>query len=258
MKQAEQHFAITGAGSGIGRAIAIRLAAEGARLSLFGRRSTPLEETMELALEDGASQVMWRGCDVSDRSVIEAAFHQSVDELGQFRGVIANAGIGGPNEDGPKDRFDTLTNVNLKGAYYTLRAAEKRFFPGPQTRHMVVISSCLARFGVSGYTGYCASKAGLLGLVRAMALEQASKNIRVNAICPGWVNTDMAHEGIAKMAEAMNKTHEEAIAIALKAVPLRRMNEPEDIAGMLSWLVSDDANGVTGQGLDINAGSWMG
>ena len=258
MTQAEQHFAITGAGTGIGQAIALRLASDGARLSLFGRRLSPLEETMSQALEAGASQVNCLTCDVSDRKAVEDAFGESVDRLGLFRGVIANAGIGGSNADGQGDRFDRLIDINLKGAYYTLRAAEKRFFPGPQTRHMVVISSCLARFGVAGYTGYCASKAGLLGLVRAMALEQARQNIRVNAICPGWVNTKMAHDGIAAMADAMNKTYEEALTIALKAVPLGRMNEPEEIAGMISWLVSDDAKGVTGQGLDINGGSWMG
>ena len=149
MKQAEQHFAITGAGSGIGRAIAIRLASEGARLSLFGRRTEALEETKELALAQGAAQIHWVGCDVSDRNSVEEAFQDSVEALGLFRGVVANAGVGGPNEDGPTDRFDTIVDINLKGAYYTLRAAEKCFFPGPQTRHMVVISSCLARFGRS-------------------------------------------------------------------------------------------------------------
>ena len=122
---------------------------------------------------------------------------------------------------------------------------------------MVVISSCLARFGVPGYTGYCASKAGLLGLVRALALELASEQIQVNAICPGWVETDMAREGLQMMANELQMSYDEAYSQAMSAVPLGFMNQPQDIAGMVSWLISTDARGVTGQSLDINAGSWM-
>ena len=123
---------------------------------------------------------------------------------------------------------------------------------------MIVTSSCLARFGVPGYTAYCASKAGLLGMVRAFALELAKQNTQVNALCPGWVDTDMAWEGLEGMAKGMKISVEQAHEIAMKSVPLGRMSKPRESAGTVSWLLSEDGVGVTGQGIDINAGSWMG
>jgi NAD(P)-dependent dehydrogenase (short-subunit alcohol dehydrogenase family) len=120
-----------------------------------------------------------------------------------------------------------------------------------------VVSSILARIGVPGYSGYCASKAGLLGLVRAMSAELAASEVQVNAVCPGWVNTSMANEGIEGMAAGMNMSVEEARALAMSAVPMGRMSEPEDIAGFVAWLISEDARGVTGQALDMNGGAFM-
>jgi ketoreductase len=138
-----------------------------------------------------------------------------------------------------------------------LRAAQRHVAPGPAARHLVVISSILARIGVPGYAGYCASKAGLLGLVRSLAVELAPQNVQVNAVCPGWVNTEMAHAGLSDMASAMNVSVDEARRIAMQAVPMGRMSEPEDVAGLVAWLISNDARGVTGQALDINGGAFM-
>jgi NAD(P)-dependent dehydrogenase (short-subunit alcohol dehydrogenase family) len=172
--------------------------------------------------------------------------------------LVANAGIGGPNEPGPKDRFEDLVATNLSGTYACLRAAQRHLAAGPDARHLVVIASVLARIGVGGYTGYCASKAGLLGLVRALAVELAPHNVQVNAVCPGWVDTEMAREGLRGMASAMGASLDEAKRTAMSAVPLGRMSRPEDVAGMVAWLVSPDARGVTGQGLDMNGGAFMG
>ena len=108
-----------------------------------------------------------------------------------------------------------------------------------------------------GYTGYCASKAGILGLVRALAAELAPAGVQVNAVCPGWVDTAMAHEGLEGMAAGMGVTVDEAHAIAMQAVPLGRMGKPEEVAGLVRWLASDDARGVTGQGIDMNGGAFM-
>jgi NAD(P)-dependent dehydrogenase (short-subunit alcohol dehydrogenase family) len=120
------------------------------------------------------------------------------------------------------------------------------------------MASILARIGVPGYTGYCASKAALTGLARALACELAPKGVQVNAVAPGWVDTDMAQEGIAGMAQALGITPAEAHAEAMKAVPLGRMGHPEDVAGLVAWLLSPDARGVTGQVIDMNGGAWMG
>ena len=156
------------------------------------------------------------------------------------------------------DRFDDLVATNLNGTYYCVRAAIRHLAPGPERRDVVVIASILARIAVGGYTGYSASKAGLLGLTRSFAAELAPDNVQVNAICPGWVDTEMAWEGIDGFAEAIGATRDEAYREAMREVPLRRMSEPADVAGTVAWLLSPDSRGVTGQTIDQNGGAWMG
>ncbi len=121
-----------------------------------------------------------------------------------------------------------------------------------------MVSSILARIAVPGYTGYSASKAGLLGLVRSLAAELAPQHIQVNAICPGWVNTEMAWRGLDGLAAAIGGSRDDALREAMRDVPLGRMSEPEHVAGTVAWLLSPDASGVTGQAIDQNGGAWMG
>src|SRR6266404_6319846 len=128
----------------------------------------------------------------------------------------------------------------------------RRFAEADERRDIVVVSSILARIAVPGYTGYSASKAGLLGLVRSLAAELAPDNVQVNAICPGWVDTDMAWQGLDLFAEEIGGTRDEAYERAMSEVPLRRMSQPEDIAGTVAWLLSADSRGVTGQSIDHN------
>lgn len=257
MSAAARHVAITGAGTGIGRAVALRMAREGARLSFFARDAARLEETARLARAAGASAVLALACDVRDRAGVGRAFARAADAHGALDVLVANSGIGGANEPGAGDRFDEIVATNLTGTYDCLRAAQAHLSEGPGTRHLVVIASVLARIGVPGYTGYCASKAGLLGLVRALALELAPHDVQVNAVCPGWVDTAMAREGLDGMAAGLGVSSDEAYRIAMQAVPLRRMSEPEDVAGLVAWLCSPDARGVTGQGIDMNGGAFM-
>ncbi len=254
-RQAGRHVVVTGASSGIGRAIAQRLAAEGATLTLLARRLPELEAT---AAGCAPARPFVAPCDVTDAAAVDAAFAAAAAANGPIHALVAAAGIGGPNSPGAGDRFDALVATNLGGTYRCLRAAERHLAPGPGPRQLLVIASILARFGVPGYTGYCASKAGLLGLTKAFALELAAKNVTVNAICPGWVDTDMAWEGIDGMAAGMGISREEAHRIAMSAVPLGRMGTPAEVAGFVAWLLSPEAAGVTGQGLDINGGAWMG
>ena len=249
---------ITGAGTGIGRAIAMRLAKEGHNLALLARNASRLETVATQIKREHPVEVFIQSTDVRDRSSVNAAFDNAHRALGGFTGLVANSGVGGPNTDGPDDRFDDLVQTNLMGTYYSLRAAQRHLAPGPDARHLVAISSILGRFGVPGYTGYCASKTAILGLIRALAHEVAADEIRVNAICPGWVDTEMAWEGIDGMAKGMGIDRDDAHAIAMRQVPAGRMSQPEDIAGVVCWLMSPDARGVTGQGIDINGGAWMG
>ncbi len=252
-----RHVAVTGAGTGIGRAIAQRFARQGARLSLFARDEQRLEHAAQDLRGAGAADVGVFACDVRDSARVERAFAAAAEALGPFHVLVANAGIGGPNEPGAEDRFDDLVATNLSGSYACARAVQARLAPGPEMRHIVFLSSILGRIGVPGYTGYCASKAGLLGLARALACELAQDEVQVNAVCPGWVDTDMAWEGIDGMAAALGVDRDEAHRIAMKDVPAGRMGQPEDVAGVVAWLTSSDARGVTGQGVDVNGGAFM-
>ncbi len=247
-----RHVVVSGGGVGIGKAIAERLAAEGATLGLL---DLDVERLEGVAASLGARAA---GCDIRDRAQVDAAVAALADAAGPIHAVVAVSGIGGPNDDGPDDRFDDLVQTNLAGTYYTVRAALRHLADGPDARHVVVLSSILARIAVPGYTGYSASKAGLLGLVRSLAAELAPENVQVNAICPGWTETDMARQGLDEIARAIGGTREDALVVAMREVPLGRMNAPEDIAGTVAWLLSTDARGVTGQAIDQNGGAWMG
>jgi len=147
-----KHVVVTGAGTGIGRAIATRLATEGAQLTLLARD--------ESRLRDVAPGATTRSVDIRNRDAVRAAFDGPLDAL------VANAGVGGPNDPGAGDRWDDIVRTNLDGSYWCCRAAEAHL---PDGGRIVVTSSILARIGVPGYTAYCASKAGLLGMVRAFA-----------------------------------------------------------------------------------------
>ena len=258
-RQQDQHFVVTGGGSGIGRAIALRLAQEGARITLLGRRLEPLQASAALIADAGRgrSGLHVASVDIRDPEAVASAFYAATAQLGPLRGCIANAGIGGPNDPGPGDRFLEIVSTNVHGTYLSLRAAQRHLADGPAARHLIVISSILARFGVPGYTGYCASKTALLGLTRALAMELAGEHVQVNAVCPGWVDTEMAWQGIDGMATGMGISRDAAHTQAMGEVPFGRMSAPEDIAGLVAWLVSNDARGVTGQGIDMNGGAFM-
>ena len=250
-----KHIVVTGAGTGIGRAIARRLGRDGASVTLLARDRDRLE-VVAAAIERPTHVVV---CDIRDRGKVDKAFAQAADRLGPIAALVACSGLGGSNGgDAKEDRFDDLVATNLNGTYYCCRAALGHLAPGPEARHLVVISSILARIAVPAYTGYSASKAGLLGLVRSFAAELGVENIQVNAICPGWVDTDMAWQGLDGIAAATGGTREDAYRDAMQAVPLGRMSQPDDIAGTVAWLLSPDARGVTGQAIDQNGGAWMG
>ena len=229
-----RHVVVSGAGTGIGAAIAHRQREEGATVTGLARDAERLRPNVDRAI----------ACDIRDEAEVEAAFAQIDAPL---YALVANAGIGGENRPGSGDRFADIVQTNLLGTYRTIRGAL-----GLGVERIVVTSSILARIGVPHYTGYCASKAGLLGLVRSFAAELAP-DVSVNAICPGWVATEMSWEGLDAMGE-----REQAYSDAMSFVPMGRMSEPEEIAGTVAWLLSDEAKLVTGQAIDHNGGAWMG
>lgn len=254
---APRHALVTGAGSGIGRAIALELARRGGSLTLMGRRSEPLAETAGRCREAGARVALVRTADVGDAVALDEAVASACGEIGPLHDVVANAGIGGPNAPGQDDRFGRIVRTNLDGCYHSFRAAQARLAPAASAPRMLAVSSVLARFGVPGYTGYCASKTAVLGLVRALAMELAGSGTAVNALCPGWVDTQMARDGIADFAERSGQSFEQAHTAAMAQVPVGRMSTPAEIARVAAWLLHDAPATLTGQAIDVNGGAWM-
>ena len=253
---------VTGAGTGIGRATAIRLAEEGHVLLLVGRREAPLRETLAL-LGGSGHRVM--PLDVSDRTAFHSAMSDVMGEPGrgelELVGVFANAGIGGANVYQPEasqDRWDDILRVNVTGVYVTLQVCRPYLVASRNAvTHAVVTSSVLGRFGVPNQSAYVTSKTAVLGLVRSLAVEWGGDGILVNAICPGWVETDMARESIERMAESQGISYAECHAQQCALLPTGKMSSPEEMAEAVVWLMSSRQTGMTGQGVDVNNGSWM-
>ncbi|MBM4384393.1 MAG: SDR family oxidoreductase [Deltaproteobacteria bacterium] len=245
---------VTGAGTGIGRAIALRLSACGASVALLGRTRGTLEAVAGEA--KGKTRVI--PCDVQERASVDGAFAEVARTLGRPHVVVANAGIGGPNDLGGGDRWDAIVRTNLDGAYFTLRAFEAQLAASAGYTHAIVISSCVARFGVAGISAYSAAKAGQLGLVRSLAAELAPKKVLVNAICPGWVETQMAVDRMTEIGEGMGKDYRATKAELLAGVPLQRISEPEEVAALVEFLCGPGGVSFTGQAFDPNNGAWMG
>ena len=218
-------------------------------------RDGPLRETVDL-IERAGGSALSRALDVTDAAAVHAVVDELAREMGRIDVLVNNAGAGGPNAcavDGP-DRWDEVLRTNLDGVFFCSREALRHM---PDGGRIVNISSVLGKFGVPGYTAYCASKHGVIGFTKALALEVAPRAITVNAVCPGWVDTDMAREGMERMAEAMGTSFEEARAAALGMVPLGRILEPAEVGAMVAYLASDAASGVTAQALSICGGQVM-
>ena len=245
---------VTGGGTGIGRAIALRLSERGAAVALVGRTGA----TLEAVAEEAPGKMAVVTADVSDRAAVDEAFAEIVTQLGPLHCVVANAGIGGPNDLGGGDRWDAIVRTNLDGTYHCFRAFERHLAPDESWKHAIAISSCVARFGIPGISAYSAAKAGQLGLVRSLAVEWAEKRVLVNAICPGWVETQMAVDRMSELGDLGGISYEASRAEQLAAVPLARISEPAEIAGLVEFLLSAAAVSFTGQAFDPNNGAWMG
>ena len=258
---------ITGAGTGIGAATARQLALhEGARLILAGRRLGPLEEVKDSL--PGSEEHVVVSLDIGNAQDLVDWLDSSQAALDRHPlvGVFANAGVGGPNEFGAQDRWEEIIRINLTGTYNTLMACKPHLDAAPGIKHALVTSSVLARFGVPGQTAYVASKTGLLGLVRSLAVEWSAEGIMVNALCPGWVETEMAQASIQGMADAQGISYEASKAQQEALLPAGRVSTPQEMAQWVDFLFSGLAEGdsrsrlatFTGQALDVNSGSWMG
>lgn len=255
---------VTGAGGGLGRAHALYLATEGASVvvndiggdvSGVGSDASPAERVASTIQEAGGQAVASRH-DVADWEQARALVELAVETFGDLHVLVNNAGIGGgqPVEGSDEQAWRRILDTNVAGTYLVSREALPLMQPGGR---IVNMSSVLGRFGVPGYTAYCASKHAVIGFTRALALELAPRAITVNALCPGWVDTEMATEGMTLGAAATGTTYDEFRRRALNAVPIKRIIQPEEVAGLVRFLASPAAAAITGQTYNICGGQVM-
>ena len=247
---------VTGGVTGIGLGVAQALSDAGLRLALSYRREDHRAQTAAWFAAKGREAPLFIKLDVTDRAAFAAAAGQVEAHFGAVHVLVNNAGVGGPNgcaAPGP-DRYELLMRTNVDGVFYCSRHGAKLLADGGR---IVSMSSVLGRFGVPGYTAYCASKHAVVGMMKALALELAPRRITVNTICPGWVDTDMAKQGMQLIADGMGTSYEAARKAALSAVPLGRILEPREIGELIAWLCSDAASGMTGQAITHDGGQVM-
>ena len=248
---------VTGGGSGIGKAIALKLAQNGAKVAIASRTLAKVERAAE-ELKKLSLPVLPISMDVRKKSDVERGVDAVVSAWGAVNLLVNNAGISGlsmitdPNDAQWYDILDT----NLTGMYLVTKAALKHM-PDETGGRVINISSVLGKFGVPGYTAYCTTKHGMIGFTRALALEVVSRGITVNTICPGWVDTEMATLGINETAAHLGIAPEEFRAQATAAVPIKRFLDAEEIAEFVCYIASDAARGITGQAMNICGGQTM-
>jgi NAD(P)-dependent dehydrogenase (short-subunit alcohol dehydrogenase family) len=249
---------VTGGGRGIGRAIALELAEPGATVAIGARTAAQLERTAGEIRERGADAIPLQ-MDVTDSaSVARAAalLGERISGRGALDVLVNNAGIGGgqPVEGSDEAAWRRILDTNVTGTYLVSRAALPFMRAGGRILNM---ASVLGRFGVPGYTAYCAAKHAIIGFTRALALELAAREITVNALCPGWVDTGMAVEGMTLGAAATGTTYDEFRRRALDAVPIKRIIQPAEVAALARFLASPGASAITGQTYNICGGQVM-
>ena len=248
---------ITGGGKGIGKAIAMSMCKNGAKVAILSRNMAQLERTTA-EFRETQLNVLPVQMDVRRKADVRRAVGDVTAKLGAIHILVNNAGISGLSlmREADDSRWHDIIDTNLTGLYLITKEVLARI-PDHDGGRIINISSVLGKFGVPGYTAYCTTKHGMIGFTRALALEVVSRGITVNAICPGWVDTDMASLGINETAALQGISPEEFKAQAVAAVPIRRFLEADEVAELVSYVASDAARGITGQAINICGGQTM-
>jgi 3-oxoacyl-[acyl-carrier protein] reductase len=247
MRFENQVAVVTGAGRGIGHAIAIRLAQEGARVASVSRTESNAQKTADEINLLRADAAKAYAVDVADQAAVQKAAAEIFEEFGRVDILVNNAGV---TRDGlsmrmSMDDWDTVLNTNLKGAFNFTQALMRPMIKQRSGR-IINISSIAGLTGNAGQANYSASKAGLIGLTKTLARELASRGITVNAVAPGLIETDMTTVLSDEIRQAI-----------LQKVPLGKLGEPDDIAGAVAYLASAEARYITGQVLTVDGGMVM-
>jgi 3-oxoacyl-[acyl-carrier protein] reductase len=237
---------VTGASKGIGNAVAEAFLRQGAVVYAVSRSEGDLAKLQAAAAESG-TQVIFKAADVSNEAAITAVVKDIIKESGGLDIVVNNAGI---TRDGLMARmsaeaWDEVLRVNLTSAFYVCKAVSMHLL-SRRGGSIINMSSVVGLHGNAGQTNYAASKAGLIGLTKSLAQELAPRGVRVNAICPGFIGTEMT--------EKLNEEHKQAL---FARIPMARMGRPEEIAGTAVWLASDLSTYVTGQAISADGGMMM-
>ena len=251
-----KHVFISGASRGIGEAIARRLGEANHRFSLAARSQNQM---LGLARDLGLERAQALKLDLADDQSIDDAIVAAESRFGPIDILICNAGTNGPTPLSDlsaenRARFRHIIDVNLTGTVFLAQLACAHMQPGGR---IVFIGSVLGRFGAPGSIAYVASKHAIQGVVRTMALELAHRGIRVNALNPGWVDTEMARASMQAMADKRGVSVEKILAQQMDGQPVRRMIKPEEVAAYVEFLVGPTGDVLTGQGIDISCGSVM-
>ncbi|MBU0674891.1 MAG: 3-oxoacyl-[acyl-carrier-protein] reductase [Proteobacteria bacterium] len=239
---------VTGGSRGIGREICLRLAQDGAKVVVnYVSNPTAAEETVRGIVAAGGEALISK-FDVADAGLVQEAFASIVAQCGRIDILINNAGI---TRDGllikmKEESWDQVLDTNLKGAFNCIKAVS-RIMMKQRWGRIVSIGSVIGSLGNAGQANYAAAKAGLIGLTRSVARELATRNVTVNGVSPGYIDTDMTSE----LAEDVKAT-------ILNEIPMGVMGEARDVAAAVRYLVSEEARYVTGQFLHVNGGMFMG
>lgn len=247
---------ITGGGRGIGRAIALEFAKNGARVAIAGRTIEALNSVVAELTAFGV-QAVGLTCDVSDSASVDQMFAGVRETFGSDPQILVNnAGIAetAPLLSTSNELWNRLLAINLSGTFYCTRAALPAMLEANWGR-IINIASIAGKTGAPYISAYAASKHGVMGLTRALAMEVGPTGVTVNAICPGYVDTEMVARGIDKITKKTKLSADEALDVLKKQSPQNRLVTSEEVASLALLLASDEGRGINGQGINIDGGS---
>ncbi|HWO43543.1 MAG TPA: SDR family NAD(P)-dependent oxidoreductase [Candidatus Eisenbacteria bacterium] len=250
---------VTGGGTGIGKAIALGLAKAGVHVAIASRKASNLQAApREFEAAGISDRLLLVTMDVRNKQDVVRGVSDVAARWDTIHILVNNAGISGLSliTDEDDSRWYDIVDTNLNGMYLVTKEALKHM-PSHAAGRVINISSVLGKFGVAGYTAYCTTKHGIIGFTRALALEVVDRGITVNTVCPGWVETEMAAQGIRETAELQGISAEQFKALAISRVPIQRFLEADEVAELVCYLASEQAGGITGQAINICGGQTM-